>query len=165
MKWLTHMPFTHALMGSNPVRVTNKNAHLSGCAFLLCPYGFGRTRRVRARSNFVATTLSERSPLAEYRNIPVRVTKNKHLPCAGACFLSYFAYRTGFEGGAASESERFAYASKNNAQAERQNKRLIIVWRGAPPKARTPYGQYFRKAKTREVDGKTVFFSRFVFWI
>lgn len=32
---LTHMPFTHALMGSNPVRVTNLKMTQFGCVFFI----------------------------------------------------------------------------------------------------------------------------------
>ena len=67
-------PFHGGNMGSSPVRVTSKKHTIIGVLFCcMCPVReWRRTHRVRARSNKVATTLSE-GPLLRVSEIPVRV--------------------------------------------------------------------------------------------
>ena len=89
-------PFHGGNMGSSPVRVTSKKAHQLRCAFLLCPYENGEEPIGFARGA-IATTLSERSPLAEYRRYPYGSPKkeNRKIP---VLFFGFYRISYGTRG-------------------------------------------------------------------
>ena len=73
-------PSHGANSGSSPDKVTKKKktALVAVFFFLANLFKIRRARRVRARSNKIATTLSERSPLAEHRRYPYEPQKTEH---------------------------------------------------------------------------------------